>query len=281
MKKNFLFHPLGGMLGSTMTSTIGSSVTSSLSSSGSSATSSVVKTALSTISGGIISGINSLFSGGKGGIKLNDLVEDPNDVALILAAHDPRVNTQSGIMYRKSSMPFVGSDWNDNISYIKIHPNYKITFYKDSNFQGASFIAFGDRTGYGCAADKGTGEILLGGDGWNDVISSFKIEKIKSSAPNWTIDLNTNTNMNQSNTKDFNNWGPPPINNIISKDWSPSPIQDNILTEVTSSTGNNFISTPKTVASNIDIKQSDYKNSMSYFGIIILVVLGIFIFKKK
>ena len=296
MNKNFLFHPLGGMLGSTLTSTIGSSLSSSLSSSGSSLGSSVANTALSTISGGIISGINSLFGGGSNNAHINatrdDVVLGNGNAALAILYNHPAKNGGRVIVTSEIDVPALhnlnGTNWDNAFSCIEVADGVSLEFFEHPNFGGLKdgMIGGSKTTTNGQNRNGGTlneHNLFADWNFWNDRISSFRVKKTANyKAP---INTQTNTNMNQSNTKDYANWGPPPIDKqIISKDyenWGPAPIGDNILNSPLNLTGSSFTSTPKTIPSNIDTKQSDYKNSMSYFGIIILVVLGIFIFKKK
>ena len=57
-----------------------------------------------------------------------------------------------------------GGVGNDKISSLRVAPGYKVTLYKDANYKGSSIEVTADR--------------MYIGDGWNDEISSLKVEKI-------------------------------------------------------------------------------------------------------
>lgn len=63
-------------------------------------------------------------------------------------------------------VPQVGNDWNDVISSIRIPHGYKVTLYKEANFQGASLIL---------SADWTVNDATLG---WDDQVSSIRVVKI-------------------------------------------------------------------------------------------------------
>jgi hypothetical protein len=64
--------------------------------------------------------------------------------------------------YTLADMNFHGVRDND-ISSVKVQPGFKVTFYENDNFQGASLVKTADQT-------------CLVGDGWNDMATSFVVE---------------------------------------------------------------------------------------------------------
>ncbi len=62
---------------------------------------------------------------------------------------------------------FVGNDWNDRISSIRVPNGYRLIVYRDANYKGATTTITGDWTVTPTSRE------------WNDQISSFKIERIE------------------------------------------------------------------------------------------------------
>ena len=105
-----------------------------------------------------------LFAGMSFGQKaafVKDLKATPAAIGSITVYKDANLKGES----KKYSMdvPLVGNDWNDVISSIHIPQGYRVTIFRDANFQGPSLTLTADWN----ATDE-----------WNDQVSSIRIVKI-------------------------------------------------------------------------------------------------------
>jgi hypothetical protein len=164
----------GGLLSSVSSLPIVNTLTSGLTSTLTGA----ITNPIGTISS-IGSAIGGIFSSNKGAVQLADRQSgQPNMQGVMLLLHD--INQQKGgIWLAGEDCPWVGPDWNDNVTGIYIAPGFEFTFYDDINYGGKSFtISAND------PIRKPNEPFYQNGAGqwWNDRLSSFRIRKVDNSA---------------------------------------------------------------------------------------------------